>query len=234
MSRQDPLSLQRVHNEPGICRKLQTENMLSTKIIALLERTPIDTIRHDVDSCAERLREHLIPIAVSIVPDLPPDLREDVVQETLIAAICGPSRLDPERGSPERYLRVLMHTAANKVRRSYALPGNKALRTYVPAVSLDAKQSADGQEPSSLGETLPSGERFEALVHDVEVARYLIDLAVGTAPVEVADALQLVYDDEHTITAAAEQVGVNRITLRRRLDAWAEGQLSGEVAALVA
>ncbi len=233
MSRQDHLSLQRVHNEPAFAESC-IQNMLDTHTIALLERTPISQIRDDVDSCAEKLRSHLVPIAVSVAPDLPPDLREDVVQETLIAAICGDVAFDPERGTPDKYLRILMHTAANKVRRSYALPGNKALRTYIPAISLDIKQKIDGEEAPNLGETLPSGIQFEQAVIDVESARHLIDAADQTAPDEVAKILRLVYEEGHSVTTASSEIGVNRISARRHIDTWAKTELSEGAATLVA
>lgn len=173
----------------------------------------------------------LMRAARRAAPDLSHELQEDMVQR-VSELLCLPtsSKYDSTRGSPHAYIKCLMQRSATDVRASYAYPGQRTRsvrgsqgETMYPAspLSLDSPLSISPESGNMvLGDVVVSQADPYRECLDRLAAHEIMELARRTAPDEVFAVLQLAYAGEHNFKQSAALLGIERTTLRRRVDRW--------------
>lgn len=143
--------------------------------------------------------------ARSAAPDLPPDLRDEVVSQSLEYLIEHGKQFQPARGTAKAFLKLMTGQAARKVRADYCPPGCRTRPTRdercrppkaVPLCSIDVES--------------PTG------VAEVETACEVRGI-LRRAPEKIARALVLIYLAGETLAAAARDVGMSRFALSREI-----------------
>jgi hypothetical protein len=173
------------------------------------------------------LRKRNIAYTIGLAPE---DLKEDVFQrvwELLLRK--NPSSFDPSRGSAEVYLEYLVRTAVMDVAAEHSPPGQRtrpqkdakgAFVRQPGALSLDEVRP-DG---TTLAETLSDDVTCSAATNGHRRARRLLTLARCTAAKQVRRALDLVYSEDASFSAAARAAGTDSQTLRRDISGWVDEQ----------
>lgn len=176
------------------------------------------------DQCAwenlvNRLDRYLATAVRRRAPDLPEDLRQDVIQEVWAEAATRPDGdFDPSKRSAQHYIAGFLGIGLDRVRATNRAPGERSRRrdaarsaaARLPGpchlVSLDELHEDDQPvDPRCRGEQ----ERVEAAI-DINRARAL------ASPVG-ARAIDAMWHDDLGFKSAAAAAGINRLTLRRQL-----------------
>ena len=148
--------------------------------------------------------------------DLPSDLHDDVVQETLLMFHRDISKFDPQRGSVASFLFGLYRNALRKVGRTSFDP----VEGPISYLGMDAPVSGLTVADLVADHHNDSEPSADAL-HTREVVRQIVDLARVDAPKVIRDAINLLASGRcESMSAVARELGVNRITMTRRLRAW--------------
>ena len=177
-----------------------------------------------------RYQRRLLTRAKHQAPDLKIfDRTEDAVSRTWELLLKRkPESFDPSAVRAKTYLFQLLRTAVRDVRAAHATPG---LPTRLRAIDDDDMESAMTIWPVSIDdiaedesnlhvdEFVGVEDTLERLLDDL-VAEDLLRRADLTAPVLVRAGLHGVYDDQRTLTDAADRLGRHRSTLRRAIDRW--------------
>lgn len=153
------------------------------------------------------------------------DLVDDVVQETYEKLLENKVTLfDPARGRIETYLRLILRTAAGKVRAANAMPGwtvrRLRVRDEVPGV-VDPHVYLDARTPEQREHVLLEADPIESVdsVFDEIVDAICIDAFRSTLPPKETWVAAVVEDVVHGATSL-DQVrvpGRSRYAVRRRL-----------------
>jgi len=184
------------------------------------------------DEFPRKTQKHIQKIARYLAPDLARrELLEDVVQQTwLLLLTKRKSSFDPERGSVEKYLRLIIRTAAQDIRAIYAPPGQRT-RVYrnedggfvsrESPLSLDMPVSILGEDDElSLYDTIPDAHDWVAEFENMEYVDWAINVAWSTSPDFVAPALEYIYYEGSSHSDVAQILGVHPSTVIRRIENW--------------
>jgi hypothetical protein len=143
-------------------------------------------------------------------PELPPDIQDEVVSQSLEYLIQYGSRFQPARGSAKAFLKVLTGQAARKIRADYCPPGRRTRpdrhdrrRGKPKVVSLS---------DVNLENALVNRDAVDELDTSCDVKAIL-----RRAPAKVARALVLIYFAGEKVSAAARAVGMSRFALSREI-----------------
>lgn len=154
---------------------------------------------------------YLLKVARQRAPDLPPDIQEEIVQQTLLLLLQSPaSSFDPTRGSAGAYLGLAVQTAARQVRASYAPPGAPT-RRRAKGEAPRATVSLDEVE----AEQMPSVEPMQQVDAQLDASTLL-----AQAPANVALALVQLHVLDMPIKQVAKGLKLSRFALARRLTAF--------------
>jgi len=140
-------------------------------------------------------------------PELPRDLRDEVVSQNLEYLIEYGKQFDPARGSANAFLKLLSGRAARKVRADYCPPG---CRTR-PGPRDDERNAR--REALSLAEV---EHKAADATMDLDVSCE-VKAILRRAPATIARALLMIYVAGETVSATAKAVGMSRFTLRREM-----------------
>jgi hypothetical protein len=143
--------------------------------------------------------------ARSAAPELPPDLRDEVVSQSLEFLIEHGKQFQPSRGSAKAFLKVITAQAARKVRADYRAPGVRSRpkrEEWRHRPGVDPIHTVDVPDPRSVDD----------LDNACEVRAIL-----RCAPRKIAHALLLIYFAGEAVGAAARRVGMSRFSLSREM-----------------
>ena len=161
-------------------------------------------------------------------PDLPDDLRREVIQEVWAEVAIRPSGdFDPAALPARHYVAGLIGLGLDRVRAAYRAPGERsrwrdtrrsaarwAYRSREPVLVYTCREpvsvyelseNEQPQDPRSQAER----DKVEAVI-DIQRARHL-------ASQPLAKAIDMMWKEDARYEAAASAVGINRVTLRRQL-----------------
>lgn len=153
----------------------------------------------------KRLEIFLRLLANNAARDLPPDLRNDVVQEVFFALLRAPQRFDAQKGSAEHFFKLLLKDAIRRVRAQHSKAG---FRTRDRQFMLeDASGSADSSNAVEEIATTTFG-CHEQLEFNID-----LDRIRGRAIPQVRQAIDFMFLTGSSIADAARHLGVPRTTL---------------------
>ena len=160
--------------------------------------------------------------------DLDPGLAEDVVQTFWLSLLKAAPDVFRADGSADGFIRSRLQTAIRDVRESYPPPdqaarlpkkGSAAAQKRLPApLSLDTPMP--GVEDSATLGDVSQHPRDRIAESDERVSlTQTLALMEETAPT-VSQALTLMWENDLSLSKAAQAVNVHHMSLRRSLDAW--------------
>lgn len=167
---------------------------------------------------ANNLDRYLVTAVRRRSPDLPDDVRREVIQEVWAeVATRLDVNFDPSTRSARHYIASFLGLGLDRVRAAYRAPGERSRRR--DAVRMEARLPSSCRLLSlhELNEDeQPDDPRCEVERDKVEAA---IDIrrARQLAGPAVARAIDMMWEGDFGCEAAAVSIGVNRITLRRQL-----------------
>jgi DNA-directed RNA polymerase specialized sigma24 family protein len=167
--------------------------------------------------------------------DFPEDRHEEVFTQAFVELWShGAEALTDTTG--QALFRRGVFAAIRVVRSDYAEPGRRTRRppkkappaaARVAAEDVGRIADAETVERCTVGEGEQARVEFDLLESPIATAaisltedRLDLDRALGGAPPEVAAALRLICVRGETLSFAADEVGVNRFALTRRMDAF--------------
>ena len=172
----------------------------------------------------DRFHLPLIRMARRQVNYLPPDLYEEIVQQTWESLLVNPNGFDPSRVTAWQFLRGRCRNAIKKVRRVYGFPdpptrnaSGGSLRTLRP---LSLEEEFEKRDQVNVDLLTANEDEATATCGRVDVA-LLLARAEETAPKEVAQSLSLIYFEDCSLNESAARVETDRVTLTRRIRRWA-------------
>ena len=157
------------------------------------------------DSFPITARPLMRKFARSAAPELPADLRDEVVSQSLEFLIERGKQFQPSRGSAKAFLKVITAQAARRVRADYRRPGVRSRPkreewNHLPSV--DPIHTVDVPDPRT--------------VDDLDNACEVRAILRG-APREIAHALLLIYFAGEAVGTVARRVGMSRFSLSREI-----------------
>jgi DNA-directed RNA polymerase specialized sigma24 family protein len=171
----------------------------------------------DVETLPTKAMPLLRRFARGAAREMPPDLQEEVVSQSLEYLIRYGAQFRPERGTAASFLKVMVGEAARRVRADYCPPGQRTRlerrdrrRAGRKALSL-SKLDLDTFEfdPDSAHGTRNAARDLET--------RCDVRAIVECATARIARALVLIYFVGEAVSAAAKAVGMSRFALRREI-----------------
>jgi DNA-directed RNA polymerase specialized sigma24 family protein len=162
-------------------------------------------------------QRYLETMAREMAADLPFDLREEVVQQTFLNLLAAdPDDYDPARGSPIKFLRLIMKNAIRQVRASYTPAGKVTrVRKRQPTPAAASLIWAEAAPPSCPAEEYPDPSATTVAV-EAKIDAHKI---LGRLPANTAKAIWLAYAAEETSSAIEAKTGINRFKFHRIVDA---------------
>jgi NADPH-dependent 2,4-dienoyl-CoA reductase/sulfur reductase-like enzyme len=203
---------------------------LNTLVDAALSGRPYNQAR-----LGDQAKRYARKIAARACRDLPDDLHDEIAQQAIVELFeTGASALAGSTG--QALFRRAVFCAIRVVRSDYAAPGQRTRRPAKAAAVKLARVAAEQVERIADAHALeratvggPEGvhlefDLFESAAAALEVRgaedRVELDWSLRTAPPSVAAALRLVCVRGETLSFAADDVGLSRFSLSRRLDAF--------------
>ena len=176
-------------------------------------------LSHDQDAWPEiaaRYDKRITSWCRGKAQDIPNDIWDDVIQDTLESLCEKVSSFDPNRGAADRFVFGLFRNALKKSRRMYgSRPGVEVL--YLGSQPHQGEFTLEDTLADPGNDTESSAERL----HTKEVARRIMG-QLNTAPPIVKQAIHLLAsNDDLSMSKVAVQLGVNRVTLTRHIRKWA-------------
>jgi len=166
----------------------------------------------------------LLALARRRAPDLPADLRRDIVSETFAGILTIPkSAFNPAIGPAKAFLAVQIRSAIRRVRANYCSPGRRTRalsRTATGANSPPLIVPIEELTPADQPRDRHSPQRLDAYCDAKTV--------LAKAPANVAVALQRIYVMGDRVNDVAEALGVSRFTMARAITAFSN-QMCGMV-----
>ena len=138
-------------------------------------------------------------------PELPYDIRDEVVSQSLEFLIEYGKRFQPARGTAKSFLKLMAGQAARRVRADYRAPWG---RTRPDRVERPARPKVVFLSDTDVAHP----ETLNSLCARSEVRSIL-----RRAPAKIAEALFLIYFAGESVAAAAQAVGLSRFALRREI-----------------
>jgi hypothetical protein len=147
------------------------------------------------------------------------DKREEVVQQVFVL-LAGPvgQTFNPDRGSAEGFLRFMARRAAREVGAMYTVPGTRTRppkrkptekdSPWAPTLALDELEDEDIPR-------VDGPERAFEVRHDVAAV-------LAAAPIDVANALNVIYLQEVSVKQFAAEVSTSRYVVDRKIQKFAE------------
>jgi DNA-directed RNA polymerase specialized sigma24 family protein len=174
------------------------------------------------------LDRYLVAAVRRRAPDLPDDLRREVIQEVWAEVVALPSGdFDPAILPARHYIAGFIGLGLDRVRAAYRAPGERSrwrdarrsnarlayksrepVLTYTcrePVCVYELGESEQPEDPRSQAER----DKVEAAI-DIERVRHLASKPLATA-------IDLMWEEDAGYEEAATAVGINRVTLRRQL-----------------
>jgi len=162
---------------------------------------------------------HLVRFSRRFGAGLPDDVRDEIVNETLIGVMNTPTAtFDPARGSALTFLAYQARQAARRVRAQYAPPAEKK------RVPRKARAKVDLPEPTVVPKkTAVVLEELPAAAYgaNLQFETLLASEVLAAAPLRVRTALIGIHYEGHSLRNVAAAVGVNHGVLSRELSAFA-------------
>lgn len=139
-------------------------------------------------------------------PELPPDVHDEVVSQSLEYLIEYGKQFQPARGTAKSFLKLMTEQAARKVRADYCPPGCRT--------RLDRRDRRCAQR-----KVVPLSDIEIENPHGVEELDVTCEARalLRRAPAKIARALVLIYFAGETVSAAATAVGMSRFALSREI-----------------
>jgi DNA-directed RNA polymerase specialized sigma24 family protein len=141
--------------------------------------------------------------------ELPRDLHDEVVSQSLEYLIEYGSRFQPERGTAKAFLKVVTGQAARKVRADYCPPG---CRTRLEP----RNQRHARPEVLTISELEGENPEHPDALKDLDTTCVVREILLR-APTKIAQALVLIYFLGETVSTAAKAVGMSRFALNREI-----------------
>lgn len=167
-------------------------------------------------------RDYVMEGAHKLAPDLPVDIREEVLPETLILLMEGKgSAYNRLRGTPKAFLGLLVPDAVRRVRANYTPAGMTTRRRGTPKILPMITAAPKNPPPSTyemaieIAEDLSVSGIIDQIDAGIDAPRIL-----AMAPPAVARALKMIYYDDMLIGDVALALDVSRFTLHRQLDSF--------------
>lgn len=177
----------------------------------------------DFTKLYDAARKPLLRIVARIVPFLPDDLRDDVVQQVFIRLIENPPKYDPRQCSPRTLMYGLLRNAVRQVQATFApsgqrtriRKGNIEQGSQSPDVCITSEdQTADYESALQHYEKAPSSRwTAESMQASAQTSELL-----GRMPRDAGSATWLVYGLEYSITEAARMMNISRFAVARSLN----------------
>jgi hypothetical protein len=147
------------------------------------------------------------------LPDLPDDVQEELIGETLLLLLQPDlARFDPSRGSAWNYIYGFALNAAKNIRSMY---GRRRKREQDAAVQVTfTPQEVPLEE---LGETILAEDPTEEYQRQIAVGEVL-----AKAPLATRIALERIYFDDQPRVRVAAELKIDRFTLQRQLVAFSK------------
>jgi DNA-directed RNA polymerase specialized sigma24 family protein len=148
--------------------------------------------------------------ARNAAPELPVDIRDEVVSQSFEYLIQSGPQFQPGRGSAKAFLKILTRQAVRKIRADYCPPGRRTRP--------DRRDRSHGKpkvvslSDINLENILVNHDAVDELDRQCDVKALL-----GRAPAKVATALVLIYFAGEKVSAAAKAVGMSRFALSREI-----------------
>lgn len=162
-------------------------------------------------------------------PDLASDLVRDVAQETMVGLFAAAPEV-VGAASPLKLLRHAALAAIRRVRADHAPPGRRARRRRCEEGDRVAPDDVSRMPNAAAMRyaTVIEGEhaaldvdRFACPAADeasLDAERRIdIDIALAQLPPDIAQAFRIVHRRDRSLAEAAEDVGISRFVLRRRI-----------------
>lgn len=144
--------------------------------------------------------------------ELPPDVHDEVVSQSLEYLIEYGKQFQPARGTAKSFLKLMAGQAARKVRADYCPPG---CRTRLDRRD---RRRARGKVVPLLDVDIENPRGVEELDMSCDARAIL-----RRAPQKIAQALVLIYFAGEALSAAANVVGMSRFALSREIARFMKG-----------
>lgn len=162
-----------------------------------------------VKAVSHRLRT----AASRYLPDLPDDIQEELIGETLLLLLHPDlARFDPSRGSAWNYIYGFALNAAKNIRSMYGRRRKRGQDASVQVTSAPQQVSLE-----ELGEAILAKDPTEEYQRRIAVGEVL-----AKAPLTARIALERIYFDDQPRVRVAAELKVDRFTLQRQLVAFAK------------
>jgi hypothetical protein len=184
----------------------------------------------DVETLPTKAMPLLRKYARGAAREMPPDIQEEVVSQSLEYLIRYGAQFRPERGTATSFLKVIVGEAARKVRADYCPPGQRT--------RLDRRDRRRGGRKTLSLSTFDldtfefdpgSAQGTKSGTRDLET-RCHVRAIVECAPARIARALFLIYFVGEAVTAAAKAVGMSRFALHRKISRFANSVSEAQAA----
>ena len=174
------------------------------------------------------LDRYLVAAVRRRAPDLPHDLRREVIQEVWAEVVIRPSGdFDPSALPAPHYVAGFIGLGLDRVRAAYRAPGERsrwrdtrrsaarlAYKSREPVLAYTCREPvsiyelSENEQPKDPRSQVER-DKVEAAI-DIRRARHLASQPLATA-------IDMMWEEDAGYEAAATAVGVNRVTLRRQL-----------------
>jgi DNA-directed RNA polymerase specialized sigma24 family protein len=203
--------------------------MAAFDVPAELELLYAGFLERNSDKSRQFVREvsrYFVALARRYAWSLPADVRQEVVNEPLLALLSPDAReYDPARGTVKKYLTGFV---LNAIRRLREVLYPALTRATVAIATAEERESEHTFQVPTLDE-IEAGK--ECPIVEVElnvISKIDVDRTLMAAPTVVAMALRAVYVEDEPLSNTAEFLGVSRFTLKRRIDAFIAAQRLAE------
>ncbi len=162
-------------------------------------------------------RPFLLTVARRRAPDLPVDLRQDIVSETFANLLAIPNAaFNPAIGPAKAFLALQVRSAIRQVRADYCPPGQ---RTRAPSrTATPAEVGRPRIVP--ISDLTPSEEPRDRYVVQKLDAYCDAKTVLAKAPTRVAEALRRIYIMGDGLSHVSDALGVSRFTMTRAITAF--------------
>ncbi len=155
---------------------------------------------------------HLLRFAGRFAANLPQDLRQDVVNETLVSILeLAPGAFDSTRGSATTFLQLLVRHAARKVRAGHCPPGQRTRSRW------DARGTAEAPLDDILADQPTATMKRAPIDLLTQLAARQV---MRRAPAVVRRVLYSIHFEGRTLRETARRAGVDHGSLGRQVRAF--------------
>jgi DNA-directed RNA polymerase specialized sigma24 family protein len=147
------------------------------------------------------------------LPDLPDDIQEELIGETLLLLLQPDlARFDASRGSAWNYIYGFALNAAKNIRSMYGRRRKREQDTAVAVTPTPQQVSLD-----EVSETIPAKDPTEEYQR-----RIAVEEVMAKAPPTMRVALERIYFDDQPRVRVAAELKIDRFVLQRQLVAFAK------------